>query len=385
MGQAGGGSRRLLPESGGGVAPRMEATLSVGRQTGVGRFRIDGFSHLHRKRGDAVSSGPIIDVGDAQWEILVYPRGNDRCKDGWIRVSVRCTRGKQETRAVYSVSVVNQAGEVKHKLEEEALFMSGDGWGFDNFISLERLTDPSKGFSDDVVIFEASVTVLGQEVVSVTGLEGGPASSRSVAVKDIASDWRAMWRSSLDSDVVLRVGENELRAHRLVLVTRSPVFARMLSVESKMAEASSGVVKIEDVDCDTMDILCEFMYTDVVREGGLCWDDPEAAGNLLQAAAKYEVSGLVRQCAAKVSQTLTIDSAAEWLILASQIGPQAEILKERCLRFISRHLSEVQVTEGWQRLMQNQRVLTEAAPLLFQAISPPSKRRKLPTRRARED
>eukprot|EP00928_Gymnodinium_smaydae_P022019 TRINITY_DN18625_c0_g1_i4.p2 TRINITY_DN18625_c0_g1~~TRINITY_DN18625_c0_g1_i4.p2 ORF type:complete len:122 (-),score=20.75 TRINITY_DN18625_c0_g1_i4:111-440(-) len=73
-----------------GVAtPGREATLAVSRQTGVGRFRIEGFSLLRRKKGDAVTSGPVIDVGDAQWEILVYPRGNDRCKDGWMRVSVR--------------------------------------------------------------------------------------------------------------------------------------------------------------------------------------------------------------------------------------------------------------------------------------------------------
>ena len=69
-------------------------------------------------------------------------------------------------RALYSVAVLNNVGEVKHRLEEEATFMSGDGWGFDNFIRQERLTDRSKGFAEDVVIFEASVTVLGQEAGS---------------------------------------------------------------------------------------------------------------------------------------------------------------------------------------------------------------------------
>eukprot|EP00974_Lingulodinium_polyedra_P020202 1952060-Lingulodinium_polyedra.AAC.1 len=89
---------------------------------------------------------------------MVYPKGNERCNDGWINASVRCTRGQREIRALYSVSVANQAGEVKRKLEEEALFTSRGGWGFDNFISLERLSDPSEGFTDDVVVFEASVT-----------------------------------------------------------------------------------------------------------------------------------------------------------------------------------------------------------------------------------
>mmetsp|Transcript_9027 Transcript_9027/g.26576 ORF Transcript_9027/g.26576 Transcript_9027/m.26576 type:complete len:356 (+) Transcript_9027:165-1232(+) len=353
----------------------MEATLSVSKQTGVGRFRIEGFSLLHRKKGDAVSSGPIIDVGDAQWEILVYPRGNDRCKDGWIRVSVRCTRGQRETRALYSVSVVNQAGEVKHKLEEEALFTSGDGWGFDNFISLERLSDPSKGFADDVVVFEASVTVLGQEVVSVVPLEAGDASR--VSVEDLASDFRALWESGQRSDVELQAGGAEIKVHGLVLAARSPVFARML--EAKMSEASTGVIKIEDVDAETMWQLCEFIYTGAVKDNRP-WEDAEAAGALLQAASKYEVHGLVRLCAAQVSTTLTVDNVAEWLILASQIGLQADTLKVRCLQFAASRLAEVQGTEGWQRLMQNSRVVSEVAPMLFQAITPPTKKRRV-TRR----
>mmetsp|Transcript_77043 Transcript_77043/g.217927 ORF Transcript_77043/g.217927 Transcript_77043/m.217927 type:complete len:357 (+) Transcript_77043:194-1264(+) len=354
----------------------MEATLSVSKQTGVGRFRIEGFSLLHRKKGDAVSSGPIIDVGDAQWEILVYPRGNDRCKDGWIRVSVRCTRGQRETRALYSVSVVNQAGEVRHKLEEEAIFTSGDGWGFDNFISLERLSDTTKGFVDDIVVFEASVTVLGQEVVSVMPLEAGGASAGQAA-EDLAADFRALWASGQRSDVVLQAGGAELRVHALVLTARSPVFARMLAAD--MAEASTGVIRIEDVEPETMLQLCEYVYTGSIRDGRP-WEDAEAAGALLQAASKYEVHGLVRLCAAKAAMMLTIDSVAEWLILASQIGPQAEALRVRCLQFAAAHLSEVQATEGWQRLMQNQRVVSEVAPMLFQAISPPAKKRRVARR-----
>lgn len=358
----------------------MEATLSVSRQTGVGRFRIEGFSLLHRKKGDAVSSGPIIDVGDAQWEILVYPRGNDRCKDGWIRVSVRCARGQRETRALYSVSVVNQAGEVKHKLEEEAVFTSGDGWGFDNFISLERLSDPAKGFADDVVVFEASVTVLGQEVVSMVPLESSDASR--ISAEDLVADFRALWESGqrtdappLGGDVVLRAGDSELRVHGLVLAARSPVFARMLA--AKMTEASTGIIEIQDVEAETMWQLCEFIYTGSVRDARQS-EDSAAAGALLQAAAKYQVPGLVRLCATKVATMLTVDSVAEWLILASQIGAQAEALKVRCLQFAAAHLSEVQGTDGWQRLMQNTRVVSEVAPMLFQAISPPTKRRKVP-------
>eukprot|EP00931_Biecheleriopsis_adriatica_P100837 TRINITY_DN76078_c0_g1_i1.p1 TRINITY_DN76078_c0_g1~~TRINITY_DN76078_c0_g1_i1.p1 ORF type:complete len:354 (-),score=73.09 TRINITY_DN76078_c0_g1_i1:154-1215(-) len=348
----------------------MEATLSVTKQTGVGRFRIDGFSLLYRKKGDPIASGPIIEVGDFKWEILVYPTGNERCKDGWIRVSVRCLSGKREVRALYSVSVVNVAGEVKHRLEEEALFTCGDGWGFDNFIRLERLTDPSKGFNDDVVIFEATVTVLGQETVTVQTF---PVVESSTPMDDLLDDLKALWNDSQSYDLTLEVNDVSIRAHGVVLAARSPVFARML--QTQMTEASTRIVKIEDFDAETVRALCEFIYTGQV---GSEWpqDNPEVAGSLLHAAAKYEVHSLVRWCSSKVAENLSLEIASDWLRLASQAGPHADELKQKCLQIVASNISDVQTTEGWQRLMANAGVIGEIAPMLFQAISPQPVRKR---------
>lgn len=303
----------------------------------------------------------------------MYPSGNERCKDGWIRVSVRCTEGEQEVRALYSVSVVNAAGEVKHRLEEEATFTSGDGWGFDNFIRQERLTDRTKGFADDVVIFEATVTVLGREEIRRQPITGSE--SKMIHSEELASDLKALWESGQHADLTLQVGETQLQVHGLILAARSAVFSRMLA--SDMSEAKSRVIRIVDADAETMRCLCEYMYTGTVRNNRP-FENADLAGSLLQAAAKYEVHGLVRWCSAKIAATLGVDTAAEWLVLASQIGPQADALKTKCVHLAASNLSEVQVTEGWQRFMKNPRVVSEVAPLLFQAISPPpgKKRRR---------
>lgn len=349
----------------------MEATLTVTKQTGLGRFRIDGFSGLYRKKGEPVSSGPVIEIGDAKWEILVYPAGNERCKDGWIRVSVRCVSGQRVVRAVYSVAVLNNAGEVKHRLEEEATFTSGDGWGFDNFIRQERLMDRSKGFSDDVVIFEASVTVLGQEDFKLQSMSPEPRCA-SAPSDDLSSDLRVLWDSGQHSDLCLEVDSTRLNVHSSILSSRSQVFARMLA--SDMTEAKTRVIKIVDVNLDIIRLLCEYIYTGTLHEQP--WENLETAGALLQAAAKYQVNGLVRWCSDKISTSLVVETVAEWLVLASQIGPQAETLKSKCLQLAAANLSEVQATDGWQRFMRNPRVVSEVAPQLFQVISPPHPKKR---------
>lgn len=351
----------------------MEATLTVTKQTGLGRFRIDGFSGLYRKKGEPVSSGPVIEIGDAKWEILVYPAGNERCKDGWIRVSVRCVSGQRVVRAVYSVAVLNNAGEVKHRLEEEATFTSGDGWGFDNFIRQERLMDRSKGFSDDVVIFEASVTVLGQEDFKLQSMSPEPRCA-SAPSDDLSSDLRVLWDLGQHSDLSLEVDGTRLNVHSSILSSRSQVFARMLA--SDMTEAKTRVIKIVDVNLDIIRLLCEYIYTGTLHEQP--WENLETAGSRQVPCIDGEklVNGLVRWCSDKISTSLVVETVAEWLVLASQIGQQAETLKSKCLQLAAANLSEVQATDGWQRFMKNPRVVSEVAPQLFQVISPPHPKKR---------
>ena len=85
----------------------------------------------------------------------------------------------------------------------------------------------------------------------------------------------------------------DLGAHRWVLSARSPVFKTMLSIP--MAEAKSGVVEITDVAHDVMREVLRFIYLNkFTREMDTVLD---AMGeDLLYAADKYEVAGLVGLC-----------------------------------------------------------------------------------------
>ena len=61
---------------------------------------------------------------------------------------------------------------------------------------------------------------------------------------------------------MLVVGEKEFQAHRLVLSTRSPVFAAMF--EHECTEKQDGTVQITDVPLDTFEVLLRYIYTDSV-------------------------------------------------------------------------------------------------------------------------
>lgn len=361
-----------------------EATLCVRRETGVGRFRIAGFSLLlqKQKEKESIRSGPIIDIGGAKWDIEIWPAGDKNSREGYVRAAVCCTSAKKRLTASYTISVLNQAGEVGLTKEDVAQeFCEKTGWGWSDYISKARLLDPQNGFvSDDVVIFQASVTVLSDPILTGVALavsDGVVHCGCDPEVSaSLAYDLAALFSSGRRTDVVLRVGEEEVRAHGQVLAARSPVFDRMLA--TGMVEASTGVVRITDISMQVLRWLCEFMYTDAVRDEEV-WSDDALLGELMRAAAKYDVPGLVRLCAAKAASRVRVANAAEWLMLAAQL--KAEPLKQHCLQVVTSNLSEVQGTDGWQRLMQNKQLFAELGPELFQLLSPPAAAK----RRRRED
>jgi len=356
-----------------------EAVAKVGKETGTGRFRIDGFSLLlqKQKEKESIRSGPIIEIGGAKWDIEIWPAGDKNSREGYVRAAVCCTSSKKRLTASYTISVLNAAGEISLTKEDSAQeFSEKTGWGWSDYISKARLLDPANGFvHNDVVVFEASVTVVNDPVLTGAApvAEGFPPAPET----ELAVNLGALWTSGRRSDVVLQVAEEELRAHGQILAARSPVFDRMLS--APMSEAISGIIRIPDISAKVLRLLCEFIYTDAIQDEAVLNEDGMLS-ELMQAAAKYDVPGLVRLCAAKASARVRVASAAEWLMLASQL--RAEPLKGHCLKVVTANLAEVQATEGWQRLTQDKQLFAELGPELFQLLSPPVPATK---RRRRED
>jgi|LauGreSBDMM110SN_4_FD.fasta_scaffold149393_1 hypothetical protein len=141
-----------------------------------------------------------------------------------------------------------------------------------------------------------------------------------------------MKNDSIDtmSDIGVQVN---LRAHKCILVARSPVFAAMF--RSGMSEESTRCVTIDDIEVNVMRALLEFIYSDTI--------DPKLlesyAELLLIAAAKYQIMGLVTICESYLCIHITNETAITLLKLADDV-PECEKLKKCCLQFISQHPQE---------------------------------------------
>mmetsp|Transcript_99388 Transcript_99388/g.186692 ORF Transcript_99388/g.186692 Transcript_99388/m.186692 type:complete len:367 (-) Transcript_99388:256-1356(-) len=178
------------------------------------------------------------------------------------------------------------------------------------------------------------------------------------------------------SDMVLLVESCRIPVHSQILAAQSPVFAAML--DHDMQERRSRKVQIDGLSADSVHQLLTFMYSGRVNISPDEVDDYKFAR--LQAAHRYQVSGLVDICVCDLSCTLTCENVALRLVQADTLGE--EMLKKACLDFMvgsSSRLSEIQETPGYHVLSTIEPHL--AVELLAAAFprEPASKRARMET------
>ena len=145
--------------------------------------------------------------------------------------------------------------------------------------------------------------------------------------------------SSVFKDVTFKVGQDGvlIKASKFILCARSCVFKGMLC--SGMLEAKTKFIVIDDIDETAFRHLLYFIYTDRVLD-----DLEEYAAQVLVAATKYQVTGLIERCSEALCARLTADNVHEVVELSSNFG--AETLKEFCVAYVVENSKEVLQSGG---------------------------------------
>ena len=111
--------------------------------------------------------------------------------------------------------------------------------------------------------------------------------------KALVEDISKLFLDPQFSDVVLLCQGEEIRAHRVILSTRSPVFRAML--QSEMSECVTGKIQIDDANKDVFKEMLRYMYCAKVDENFTQFKA------LLILADKYQVDELIKYCGTKLA------------------------------------------------------------------------------------
>lgn len=158
----------------------------------------------------------------------------------------------------------------------------------------------------------------------------------------LSDDFEDLLKSGHFSDVVCKVGGTEIRAHRMILAARSPVFASMF--KHRVLE-SSGCSRVDVIDVEpaVFKEVLRFMYT-----GKMPMVETNRWVDVLLAAEKYAVEDLKIVCEDQVERNMCVANAANVLRLADLVN--SKHLKKRASAFIVRHKGEVMDTPAYRKI-----------------------------------
>ncbi|XP_062703288.1 speckle-type POZ protein [Aedes albopictus] len=151
-----------------------------------------------------------------------------------------------------------------------------------------------------------------------------------------------MLTDGMFTDVTVVVGERQIRAHKVVLATHSPVFEAML--RANMQESSQNVIKIDDFEYEVVQEMMTYIYSDSSPK------IENLVGSLLRAADKYDLGRLKALCEQTLCNKVSVHTAVEYQALATLCN--AAQLQRSVTVFITNNIAEVLKTDDWQRMVQ---------------------------------
>ncbi|KAL5018174.1 hypothetical protein ScPMuIL_003896 [Solemya velum] len=152
-----------------------------------------------------------------------------------------------------------------------------------------------------------------------------PAESDWQTGKTLPECTQYMLEHEVACDVTFLLGETKekVRAHKVFMISRSPVFSAMFC--GPLAEMQDPI-PIPDIEPDVFRILLRYMYTD---QAGL---EANNVAGVLYAAKKYSVTGLSETCRQYLSDNIDINNACAILHAANTYDE--EILFQKCFSYI---------------------------------------------------
>ena len=130
-----------------------------------------------------------------------------------------------------------------------------------------------------------------------------------------------------------------------MLGSQSDVFKTMFKNKSLIEEQSEGMMIIEenDFDCDIMEQILLYLYFQKVEEGNVINAD------LMVAADKYNVKGLLNFCTKYLESNLLVeDHALDILVKAELVGQKN--LFDAAAKYICKNMGRVNKSSDWAEM-----------------------------------
>ncbi|XP_043910888.1 speckle-type POZ protein-like [Protopterus annectens] len=305
-------------------------------------WTINNFSFLSQETRKVIKSSTFSSCANDKWCLQVFPSGLDKESEDFLSVFLfLVSSSKRKITAKFKISILGAKGEEAIARDSKMTyhFVKGQDWGFKKFIQRDFLFNKANELlPDDIFTLFCEVSAA---LDSVTISSQNTSNKIKIPECRLTEELRDLWVKSRFTDCSFCVVGQEFQAHKAILAARSPVFSAMF--EHRMEEEIKNQFEITDVKPEIFKEMLHFIYT------GMSPNLDKVAYDLLAAADKYALERLKLMCESALSRSLSVENAAEILILAEHHS--TDLLKTKALEFINHHAADVIETTGWKYLM----------------------------------
>ncbi|XP_044406127.1 BTB/POZ and MATH domain-containing protein 2-like [Triticum aestivum] len=306
----------------GKLCASTKSTINSGADSGYHLIVVEGYLRTKETtpNGEWIKSRPFI-VGGRRWTIDYHPNGFDEDYEEFISVFLVLeddTGPSVRVQCAFSFIDQPELRVPKHIRQSEPFYLDGSFDGQFDFMKKEA---------------------------------------------DLPSHLGDLLLSKEGADVTFEVDGKEFAAHRWMLAARSTVFKAQLFGTMNVDNATSSVVKIDDIKANVFLDLLTFIYTDGMpefkRDNGDETDDTEEDDmkkdwllQLLEAAERYGLQSLKSVCEEKLTELICKDTVADIIVVAER--NRCLWLKHSCLEFVktSTNLHTVFTADGLEQIIR---------------------------------
>lgn len=163
-------------------------------------------------------------------------------------------------------------------------------------------------------------------------------------VHTLSDNFKSLFVNKENCDTTLLVQGKEFKAHEVVLVARSTVFADIFQHDTSVKQ--TRVITIPDCDSGTFQQFLEFIYCGKLEKISFC-----SATHLYETSHKYGVQELKAFCVDSLAENMTEENFREVVILADKYGDAR--LFSAVQGFFSKDPSKIMDTIEWKCLLEN--------------------------------
>lgn len=298
------------------------------------------------KLGQQLESSQFV-INGLKLCINLYPNGRNDDEGGCVSLFLRNDNSIQLEVMCEFVLGINKT--FKHQFSFNKI-NPNSGYGFPKMYTHEQMR-VQEVLDDGVLDIKALITFKGKvRNISHCIDEAEEVDSTERVGIDLFNSFEL--QEFTDFEIVCE--DRNIRCHKVVLASRSPVFRAMLL--NDMEESSSSKVQPKEFDSQTISLLLRFLYRGQLEQDML----DKHAEPVFKAADYYEVTDLKRLCEKSLMKKITIGNMLEMLVLADMY--KAKDLRDATKSLIVANSKELLKKRHWKEKLK------DASHLVFEIL-----------------